>query len=47
MAKVKKVAAVVSAVAAFIVTPQGARDVALVVAAIGAVIKIVQSAGIV
>ena len=46
MAKVKKVAAVVADIAAFLVTPQGKRDIALVVAAIGGAIKIAQTAGV-
>lgn len=47
MAKVKKVAGYVADVATFIGTPQGARDVALVVAAVGTVIQIVRASGII
>lgn len=45
MAKVKKVGQGVLAVASFIMTPQGARDVGVVVAAVGTVIQAVRLAG--
>jgi hypothetical protein len=46
MTKVKKIAGYVADVAAFIVTPQGRRDVALVIAAVGTIIQIVRASGV-
>lgn len=45
MAKAKAFGKGVLAVAAFVMTPQGGRDVALVVAAVGTIIQAVRLAG--
>lgn len=46
MVKVKKVASYVADVAVFLLTPQGKRDIALVIAAVGGAIKIAQTSGV-
>lgn len=47
MAKVKKVAAVVVKVAVFARSPQGKRDIALIVAAVSAAADFLKQAGVI